>query len=473
MTKTTLAVFTVVLVSNAAYAQQVPPVSPPSGGAPFPAPNPVQPGAPAPINREAPLETGPVPVKGKWNPTLYGFAEFDGIYDTTESLLDLAGNGVIAKSGVYAGDHSRVQFGVRNSRFGFRLTAPVVDEIKPTALLEFDLLGSQPAIAPGASPAYTEAGYFTSAVLRVRHFALKLETPVVDILAGQYWQLFGWQTYFHPNTVEIQGVPGQIFSRSPQFRLSHTFKSEDVNFEIAAAASRPPQRDAALPDGQAGARVLVNNWKGLHTMGGAGTAIDSAGLGVSGVLRHFRVPEYVSNPTRSNGKNGWGVSVDALVPIVPASDKDRANALTLTGSFVAGSGIADLYTGLTGGVTFNRPPANWTQNVDNGLVTYDTQSALHTIDWLSVLVGLQYYLPPSGHLWIAGNYSHMESGNIGDFGLNPASVIKKTDWADGNIFWDVTEPVRFGVEYAYFHQSFVDGSDSTNHRVQLSGWYIF
>ncbi len=92
-----------------------------------------------------------------------------------------------------------------------------------------DFLGNQPqssptVVAPSTGvPTVSEGSYFTSPTFRIRHAALKLATPIVDILAGQYWSLFGWQSMFHPNTVEIQGVPGQIYARTPQIRLSHLF----------------------------------------------------------------------------------------------------------------------------------------------------------------------------------------------------------------------------------------------------------
>src|SRR5262249_18635232 len=163
----------------------------------------------------------------------------------------------------------------------------------------------------------------------IRHMALKMETPVIDILAGQYWTLFGWQSYFHPNTVEIQGVPGEVYARTAQFRLSHAFKGDGATFEIAAAAARPPQRDAGVPDVQGGLNPPVNPWEGWHPAGATGSALDAAGLGVSGPFRPFAVNEPAASPTRTIKKNGWGVSVDALLPFVPASKESHANALTL------------------------------------------------------------------------------------------------------------------------------------------------
>lgn len=68
----------------------------------------------------------------------------------------------------------------------------------------------------------TRRHFWSSPTFRVRHMALKLETPVVDLLGGQYWALFSGASAFAPATVQIQGVPGQVFSRAAQFRLSKT-----------------------------------------------------------------------------------------------------------------------------------------------------------------------------------------------------------------------------------------------------------
>lgn len=439
--------------------------------------------AAAKVNPEAPLETGPLPVKGKWSPVMYGFVEFDSIHDSTESFNDLAGNAAIANPTGYTGKHGRTMFGVRNSRIGFKLSAPESNGIKTTGILEMDFLGNQPSNPPTTS----EGAFFASPTFRIRHFALKLENPYVDVLLGQYWQLFGWQSNFHPNTVDIQGVPGQVYSRSPQARLSHMFKTDPVNVELAVAASRPPQRDSETPDGQAGIRLLINDWKGVHTMGGTGTAADAASVGVSGVARRFVVPSYVAKPTTSESKSGWGISTDVMLPVIPASMEDRANALTLTGSWVVGRGIADLFTGLSDGNTASWAlpnPTNATPapayapnnvNIDSGLIEFGAKGMPHAIKWQTYMGGIQYYLPPSGHLWISANYSYMKSSNILEF-VDPtqrAALYNKAEWYDGNLFLDVTIAARLGVEYAHFKQTYGNDTTRTNHRVQFSGWLIF
>lgn len=431
------------------------------------------------VNPEAPLETGPVPMKGKWNPVLYGFVEFDSIHDSTQSFNDLQGNGAVAKPTTYAGQHARTTFGIRNSRLGFKLTAPESNGIKTSGILEMDFLGNQPS----NPPATAEGAFFTSPTFRVRHFAMKLETPYVDVLMGQYWQLFGWQSYFHPNTVELQGVTGQVYSRSPQVRVSHTFKSDPVNLELAVAASRPPQRDSATPDGQAGIRLLINDWKGVHTMGGTGTAADAAAIGVSGVLRRFVVPQYAAAPVNSHKTFGWGLSTDLLLPIIPATMEDRANALSLTGSWVLGRGISDLFTGLSDGAIASWPlPAaangsipTYASDVDNGLLEVAQDGTFHPIHWQVFMAGLQYYLPPTGHVWISANYSNMKSNNILDY-VNPSArgaLFDKAERYDGNLFWDVNVATRLGVAYAHVKQTFGDNTTQTNRRFMLSGWLLF
>jgi hypothetical protein len=47
------------------------------------------------------------------------------------------------------------------------------------------------------------------------------------------------------------------------------------------------------------------------------------------------------------------------------------------------------------------------------------------------------------------------------------------DWFDFNVFGDVTKSTRIGLEYANFNDRYADGIHAINHRVQLSGYFIF
>ena len=199
-----------------------------------------------------------------------------------------------------------MQFGARNSRVGLRMKAPEVSGIRVSGVVETDFLGNQSlGYATGQA---TENQYFTSPLLRIRHMYVKAETNVVDLLLGQTWDLFGWQSAYHPNTVEIQGVPGQIYSRTPQIRLSKTFKTEPVTMEIAAAAVRPPQRDSAWPEGQGGIRIAINGWTGVQTTGAAATSIQPMSIAFTGDVRHIDVPDLLAAPDerRRQDRHGRG-----------------------------------------------------------------------------------------------------------------------------------------------------------------------
>ncbi|HEX2658427.1 MAG TPA: hypothetical protein VHU40_09150 [Polyangia bacterium] len=458
---------------------------PPPPPAPAPAPPPVADAPPPAIQAPPPPPAKPA-VTSKWSGEIYGFAEFDAIYDTTQSFNEIAGNAIIDKKGSPKGDHDRLNYSARNSRLGFRFKGPESDTVRASGIVEGDFLGNQPSDA-------SNAALINNPTFRIRHMAGKLETPYIDVLGGQYWQLFGWQGFAFPNSVEIMGLPGQVFGRTPQLRFSHAFKTDDITIEAAIATSRSPQRDGGVPDTQAGLKFLINKWKGLRTANSTGTSVDSGGIAVSGVYRKFRVNDLV-DPKATNSKNAGGVSVDAFIPVIPATMEDRANALTLTGSYVRGTGIADQFTGLTGGIGYPTLPTpatgsapTYTPNIDGGLVTYYGAGDLHTIDWQSFLVGLQYYLPPKGNIWISANYSRLNSPNIADFtgatgfdpntaakaAGDPTKTMKESQFADGNVFVDVNKAVRFGLEFAWFKQKFVDNSTAKNYRTQLSMFYIF
>jgi hypothetical protein len=438
-------------------------------------------------------------VMGKWATTLYGFVEADTIYDTTQSLSDASGMALIARPGTYAGDNDRTQFSIRNSRIGLRFKAPEFHDIRVSAQAEMDFQGTQlpvcysnqpstSATSPTVSSACgTESAFFTSPTLRVRHMNLKVETPIVDILMGQYWQLFGWQSAYNPNTVEIQGIPGELYGRTPQVRISKTVKTEPVTLEIAIAALRPPQRNSATPEGQAGLRLAVNGWTGVQTIGATGTSIQPASIAVTGDMKNVRLQGFPSSTPANytQSRVSTAIAVDAFLPIIPGHRHKKGNSLSFTGEYATGYGISDQYSGLTGGATIPVPantamaalPPAYAQDIDNGIVTFDKSFNLQFIQWHSTIVGLQYYLPGmAGKVFVSTNFSYTGSDNLitpqADYGGH-AKLRLKEFWGDANLFVDVTPALRVGIEYANFHDFYGDGMQAVNHRGQLSGFFIY
>jgi hypothetical protein len=367
-----------------------------------------------------------------------------------------------------------VTFSVRNSRIGFLLRAPEYHRVRASAQLEMDFLGT--------SGSTSESATFTSPVFRIRHMNLKLETPIVDVLVGQYWDLFGYQSIYHPNTVAIQGVPGQIYSRNIQLRVSKTVKTDPVNIDFALAMVRPPQRDAATPQGQGGIRLAVNKWTGMTTAGSTGTGIQPLSFAVTADVRHFAIPELSAAPKNTIGKIGWAVAGDAFIPLIKATKTKRSNALAIQGEYAWGYGDNDFYTDLNGGVTTapklpnpnNVTPAPaYTPDFDTGFVSLNADGSVHLIQWQSWLVGLQYALPWfNGKLWVSGNGSHISSNNAALHGA-PNAVENGEWWADANIFWDATPAIRLGFEYSWFRTDYADGVQAVNQRAHFGFWYLF
>ena len=191
----------------------------------------------------APLTLSIGEGKRKWALTFYGFVEADFITDSTRSYSETIGGSLVARSDTYAGKVGRSQFSVRNTRLGLKFESPESGGVRPSAVLEGDFYGASSVSET------SEHNVYTSPTFRLRHAYLSLDNDVISVLAGQTYDVFGWQNYFFPMSAEFLGIPNQVFSRNTQFRLSHTFGAGGpVSIDIAASAVRPAQRDSSMPD---------------------------------------------------------------------------------------------------------------------------------------------------------------------------------------------------------------------------------
>jgi hypothetical protein len=203
-------------------------------------------------------------------------------------------------------------------------------------------------------------------------------------------------------------------------------------------------------------------------------SISPLSLGVSGVYRQFEVPVFRPNPaSESRTETGYGIHVGALLPVIPAESlDDRGNALSITGEFSTGTGIAELYTNMDGGhripVLPNpqnvAPAVPYLQNIDNGLVTFDRNFNLATINWTGFVAGLQYYLPiASGAVWLSGVYGQVESNNIKE--LTPyadhGGIFTKMEYIDGSVGVEITPAILLGFSFQTVKQTFGDVTPPT------------
>jgi hypothetical protein len=416
-----------------------------------------------------------------WGASLYGFAEIDSMYDTTRSFNEGEVNNTLARPHTYAGDNPRMQFTVRNSRFGFDVRAPDVGSLRTTANVEMDFFGTQAAA--------DEGDLYTNAAIRVRHFYVKLQTPVVDFLAGQYHDLYGWGgAGFYPNTVAFLPLLGEIYHRDPQFRLSKAFGGQAATFEIAVAAVRPGQRDAALPDGQAGMMLKVNGFRGAAAPGASRPVSAPFAVGISALGRRFSVTDFSQTPGNDHVTYGGGVAGNIFLPIIPAHGPDKedlGNALSMTLEGSMETGAADMYPGLTGGVLFPSlpnpqplvPVPTYTPNVDPGLVTYDSSDTLHTINWSSAVANLHYHFPfgEGRRLWLSFTGAIIQSNNAVQLtpSTGQANVWNKGNYLDGNLWISPTGPLVLGLSFQTMAETFGDGVTARNYRGEGSCYFFF
>jgi hypothetical protein len=417
-----------------------------------------------------------------WDITLYGYAALNVMQDSTQSFGVSSGNTIIQRVGTIRGNSLQAQASSRDSRLGLRMAAPAYGSIKASANVEMDFSAAQP-IESIESTVYTNAG------LRMRHYYMKVETPIVDILAGQYHDLFGWGGKgFYPSTLAFLGVTGEIYHRNPQIRLSKTIATRSIELEVAGALMRPVQKNGGYPDVQAGVRLAFPGWTGARQQAYGQPAVGPLSFGVSGIGRHFEVAEFVEFPGGTVPQLGYGVAGNVFIPVIPAkSAKHRGNALSLTGEFSRGTGVSDMYTDLTGGLLFptlpnpqdrqqaTRPPPVYIPNIDSGIVTFDGDGHLRTCDWQGYVVGLQYYLPIlDGRVWISGIHSAIKSDNIVEITPIPGrgGVYSKSLYFDGSLFVALTDAIQMGFSFQNVRQTLGDGVKTQNYRSEF-GMHMF
>ncbi len=114
-------------------------------------------------------------------------------------------------------------------------------------------------------------------------------------------------------------------------------------------------------------------------------------------------------------------------------------------------------------------------------MAFDRSEGIHTINWRTFVVGIQYYLPPTGRVFVSGNYSQGKSNNIATFyqpiapgqpWINALGVFQSSRYVDGNIFFDLTPAVRMGLSYQRVDQKLADDTNVHNNRFEMTFLYF-
>lgn len=402
--------------------------------------------------------------KDEWKIQLGGFTQFDVSHDSTRSFMETVGSSPVARPGTQNGDNGRSQFSLRNSRLAFTVFAPIQNGWKTKGHLEYDLLG--------ATNGTTEASTLGAPTLRMRHAYLSAEAAGWQILAGQYWTLFGWQTYYLIPTVTVAPIPGETYLRTPQLLVMKTFG----DLQTAISVVRPVQRDSQLPDLDAGVRYTFSGRKAGYVNSGMGEkSVQAMSIAMTGTVRDIETPVSGSTSAQTH-YTGYAGAIDFMVPVITASsDKDLSHSLVLSGEFTTGKGFGDVFTNWTGnlsplpisGASTSQP------NLDPGIAGYDASGNFQLVKLQTFNFNLQYHFPTEWNTHLNLGYGQVYSNNIG--GLTPvvqnSSAYNRVEVILANLFHDFTKQIRVGGEYSYFTTQYTDGVKAYNSRYQVTAWF--
>jgi hypothetical protein len=411
---------------------------------------------------------------------LYGFVETDNIYDTTQSYNEeqdsVAPQTRTTSKGAQniAGQRSRDEMSVRNSRLGLELNVPAQDNgIKGKAVFEMDMLGNAavnttPGNAPGTQ---TEGNYFNNPAMRVRHAYLEISKDEFGAKIGQTWSLLGWQPYYFPGEAVVMPGVGQLYRRFAQARAMDTHQFGDWTLESAIDAAKPAEMNSGDPEWHGGARIASSKYKGA-SISGASTSMVGLSAGVSGAVMPIRT-QTAGNPT------GGAIAVDVLVPIIPSADgKSRDNTLIWAAEGVTGTGVGGLEMA---GLTFGVPGVSATGTsgagtaIDSGIAGVDTSgSNVQLIRMRSYRTHFQYSLAK----WSASvGYAQVEARNLDRFAAGAAALTlyPKLQYGYVAAFYDAASWLRFAGEVNQTKATFNDPNNrfARNNRYQMSAYFMF
>lgn len=256
------------LIAKPLFAQPADPAQPnqptpssPSGDQTAPPAQPTQPTAPPAEPPPMAMQPQPAPMAstdgdaplqfkiGRAYITPVGFMDFTGVYRS-----ETIGSGIGTNFGsipylTYGNQLSESRLSMQNSRFGFRVDAPVGDA-HVMAYMEADFLGNNAANVAVTSNSNT---------LRSRLYWVDVEKNGLELLAGQTWSLITPgrsgisplpSDIFYSQDIDTNYQAGLVWGRIPELRLAYHYEKL---FHVALAIDNPEQ----YIGGSSGAPVIT------------------------------------------------------------------------------------------------------------------------------------------------------------------------------------------------------------------------
>jgi len=418
---------------------------------------------------------------------VHGFVQSDIINDSTQSFNETVGDGAVKQNGSYVGDNGWTQFSLRNSRISL-LAKDSVGGWDTKGYIEADFLGyDQEGYGASAggnllATQNSEYKFYTQPTFRLRHAFVEADSDGWQILAGQWWSLFGWNMDYVLATVAEAPVMATLYERTPQLRIMKTIGDDkSMQLQIATDIEKADEAAGQVPNINFGLRFLMNDIKGRFCSSTGAAKLMPLSIGLSernGLYSYDTQAQGVpAGAGYNNNQSQWGsaVAADVLLPVLPAAEGKDDPSIVITGEWTMGAGDTlqfngGGFTGMTGSLSSAGAP------LDGGIIGTAGDGTITLVQIQSLNAQMQIFLPPSIGTIVTFGYGEIFSPN--DIGLGATWNDDKVMFA--NVMQDLTKEIRVGLEYASFdtHYSPSFGgvnkfTDAIDNRVQLSTWYRF
>jgi hypothetical protein len=343
--------------------------------------------------------------------TPYGFILANGFFNGNSfSVRDYPGQAVAALQG------GSVLFSARQSRFGVKLaTKEDWSGADLTGVIEFDFNGGQISGTNVNANAPSTAWY--NGLMRLRLAAMtaswKTEVGTVSVLAGQEYGLVN--TLFAESLAWVSSPifwqAGNLWRRSPQFRLGYAGSFGDIGVNAAVAALSPATADAPVDFGTGNQSRMPN----FEARLGASARFPMDVSAALGVGYHMNTRRLAYGTATQQDVKGHMLGVDL--------DLGLTRFAQVKGEFYTGEGADDVYNGIAA-------------------ATYGAAGAVKALKGSGYWA--QLIAKPIPWAWITVGLGHAEANKTN----SAAGARIKNDQLVGGLLFNAGKAWRFGVEFA-------------------------
>lgn len=426
-------------------------------------------------NAEAGIDSS---LMNDWKFRFMGNIETVMIVDSTRSFREISANAPVARPGTFAGSHGRAQLSLRSTRFGLTIFPPHQETLKQYSIIAIDFLGYNPNPS-SVAPQNSEAAFYASPTPRLLLASHVIELEHWKLSAGLGGRLFGWVPTFYPTTVSIFSYSGVILSRTTQLSAINTVTLEEDDYlKTGLSITSPSQRDAGVPNIDAGIMYVFGKRESAHNNITSQIVMAKTTLALSGTYRQFSIPDSVLSSESSRRLHGRAIALSTLVPLVARSESKAENTLILSAEFSKGIGYSDVFVAGSGNISQLPSGAagslSSVTNLDPGLGGFDSSGKFNLSKMQSWNTQLQYHLPVYLRSFITVGFGHWQLKNPESFSSATGLVIYDISKAFyTNIFHDIKPRIRIGFEYARISTDYTDGVSARNNRYQFSTMFMF